>query len=117
MEKVVVFWIVFVVIAFAFALAVQMRMMIAIVLRRALKAWKPELEDQVMANGAVIMAANGTRLEEAEAELIQREAAAYLVQTYPDPLRHLRLARRKSVMAPSLLVIWLAVGRFALGVI
>ncbi|MEM9938401.1 MAG: hypothetical protein AAF768_06105 [Pseudomonadota bacterium] len=116
MEKVVLFWIVFVVIAFAFALAVQMRMMIAIVLRRALKAWKPELEDQVLANGAVIAAASSNQVR-VEDEPLQQTATAHLIETYPQPLRHLRLARRVSVITPVMILALLLVGRFSLGVI
>ncbi|MDJ0922391.1 MAG: hypothetical protein QNI84_14780 [Henriciella sp.] len=116
METALVFWILLGVIAFAFALAVQMRVVIALVLRRALKAWKPEFDDRVLANDAVIAAA-GQSQSQSGAEPVQQSAAAHLIETYPNPLRHLRLARRVSLVAPVMLIVLLALGRFRLGVI
>ena len=116
MAKVVVYWIVLGGLAFAFALAVQMRMMIALVLRRALRAWNAAFEDREKANQAVILAAAPGELDEAfETEI--RDAAAHLRTTYPHPLSHLRTARRYSLVTPVLLFLVLAAGRVILGVI
>ena len=113
---VVVFWIVLGGLAFAFAIAVQMRMMIALVLRRALKAWNDTFEDRAKANQVVVVAAApGELSSEIDADL--RDAAAHLRTTYPNPLSHLRTARRYSLVTPVLLVLVLAVGRVMLGVI
>ena len=116
MAKVVVFWIVLGGLAFAFALAVQMRMMIALVLRRALKAWNAAFEDRAKANQVVMLAAAPGDLEHTS-DVEAREAATHLRSTYPNPLAHLRTARRYSLITPVLLVLVLAVGRVILGVI
>lgn len=109
MEKIVLFWIVFGVLGFAFALGVQMRVMIALVLRRALMAREAGL-DEGKANAAIIeaAAADGDALG---------QRAAHLVEVYPQPLRHLRLARRVSIITPVMLLMLLLVGRFGIGVI
>ncbi|MHA7899256.1 MAG: hypothetical protein ACX94B_05280 [Henriciella sp.] len=111
-----IFWILFGVLGFAFALAVQMRMMIALVLRRALKAWRASFEDRGKANRAVVLAA-GTAPLSSELEGDLGEAVAHLRETYPKPLGHLRTARRYSLVTPVLLLALLALGRTVLGVI
>lgn len=116
MAKIVIFWILLGSLGFAFALAVQMRMMIALVLRRALKAWRPEFEDRVKANAAVVAAASEAPIPESTPSG-QVEAIEHLRSTYPNPLSHLRRARRYSVLTPVLLLALLAVGRTVLGVI
>ncbi|MCR9194706.1 MAG: hypothetical protein NXH88_08245 [Hyphomonas sp.] len=116
MAKVVVFWIVLGGLAFAFALAVQMRMMIALVLRRALKAWNVAFEDRARANDAVMLAAVQGEFER-DLDADTKAAAEYLRSTYPNPLSHLRTARRYSLVTPVLLIMVLAVGRAVLGVI
>lgn len=116
MAKIVIFWIVLGGLGFAFALAVQMRMMIALVLRRALKAWRPEFEDRVKANAAVIWAAGETPVSD-DMQAGLGEAVEHLRTTYPNPLSHLRTARRYSVVTPVLLFAVLVVGRVVLGVI
>ncbi|MEM7330052.1 MAG: hypothetical protein AAF437_15020 [Pseudomonadota bacterium] len=116
MDKTVVFWILFGGVGFAFALAVQMRVMVALVLRRALKAWQPELEDRLKANSVVIAAANRGPLA-ADSEAWLSDAVTYLRDHYPLPLGHLRMARRYSVILPVILILLIALGRFGLGVI
>ena len=116
MAKIVIFWILLGSVGFAFALAVQMRMMIALVLRRALKAWRPEFEDRVKANEAVVAAAGEAPIPESTPSG-QAEAIEHLRTTYPNPLSHLRTARRYSVVTPVLLFVLLVMGRFVLGVI
>ncbi len=116
MAKVVVYWIVLGGLAFAFALAVQMRMMIALVLRRALKARNAAFEHREMANQAVILAAAPGQLDD-EIQVEIKDAAAHLRTTYPQPLSHLRTARRYSLVTPVLLLLVLAIGRVILGVI
>ena len=116
MDKTVLFWILFGLLGFAFALAVQMRVMVALVLRRALKAWRPVFEDRVKANQVVILAAGADPWpDETESDLVA--GAQHLRDTYPLPLGHLHKARRYSVIAPVLLVILLALGRVVWGVV
>ena len=116
MAKIVVFWIVLGGLAFAFALAVQMRMMIALVLRRALKAWNDAFEDRGKANQVVVVAAAPDE-QSSEIDAETKDAVVHLRTTYPNPLSHLRTARRYSLVTPILLVLVLAVGRVILGVI
>ncbi|MFN3212758.1 MAG: hypothetical protein ACE37M_06630 [Henriciella sp.] len=116
MAKIVMFWILVGGLGFAFALAVQMRMMIALVLRRALKAWRPVFEDRTKANRAVILAASPAPLEDHTDPDIN-DAAEHLRATYPNPLAHLGTARRYSLLTPILLVVVLGLGRAVLGVI
>lgn len=116
MAKILVFWILIGGLGFAFALAVQMRVLIALVLRRALKAWRDVFEDREKANRAVRLAAGASPLT-SEADTDLTEAAAHLRATYPKPLSHLRTARRYSVVTPVLLLALVAIGRTGLGVI
>ncbi|MEM9180766.1 MAG: hypothetical protein AAGA89_13710 [Pseudomonadota bacterium] len=116
MDKTVLFWILFGVLGFGFALAVQMRVMVALVLRRALKAWRSDLEDRVKANSAVVWAAGAKPLPESAKPWLN-EAVAHLQATYPMPLHHLRRARKYSVVLLVLLIFLIAIGRFGLGVI
>ncbi|MEM7639252.1 MAG: hypothetical protein AAF269_09320 [Pseudomonadota bacterium] len=116
MDKTVLFWILFGVLGFGFALAVQMRVMVALVLRRALKAWRSDLEDRVKANSVVVWAAGAKPLPESAKPWLS-EAVAHLQATYPMPLNHLRRARKYSIVLPVLLIVLIAIGRFGLGVI
>lgn len=116
MDKTILFWILFGALGFAFALAVQMRMLIALVLRRALRAWRHDLEDRARANLAVMSAASSEPLPSDVEEWLE-QSAQHLRTTYPAPLNQLRTARRFSTILPSLMVVYLAIGRFALGVI
>ena len=116
MAKIVIFWILLGGLGFAFALAVQMRMMIALVLRRALKAWRGEFEDRAKANAAVILAA-GAADTEVDPEPALQDAAQHLRETYPKPLAHLKTARRYSVVTPVLLLVLVIVGRTVPGVL
>lgn len=116
MDKTLLFWIVVGAVGFAFALAVQMRIVTALVLRRALAAWRTELTDRVKANTAVVWAA-GARPMPDEAKPWLMEAVGHLRETYPNPLRHLRTARRYSIIMPVILFAVLVLGRTVLGVI
>lgn len=116
MTKTVLFWVLLGGVGFAFALAVQMRMMIALVLRRALKAWNGEFEDRATANSVVMIAAAPGELD-GDVQPNQRDAAEHLRATYPNPLSHLRTARRYSLVTPILLFMLLVAGRTVLGVI
>ena len=116
MDKAVLFWILVGGLGFAFALAVQMRVIVALVLRRALKAWREDLSDRIKANAAVVSAAGDQALPP-DAEPWLRDAAEHLKTTYPNPLRHLRTARRYSLILPVLLLGVLCLGRFIWGVI
>lgn len=93
---------------FAFALAAQMRMIISVALRRALAAKYGGLPTAAEYRLAVVEAASPAQAS---------EAAIHLAKTYPNPLSHLRLARRASLVAPVLILLLLIIGRLALGVI
>lgn len=116
MDKTVIFWILFGLIGFGFALALQMRVVVALALRRALKAWRGDLQDRLKANQVVVWAAGSKPLPDATEPWLS-EAVAYLRATFPMPLNHLKIARRFSVILPALLIVLIAMGRFGLGVI
>ena len=116
MDKTVLFWILFGVLGFAFALAVQMRVVTALVLRRALGAWRESFLDREKANRAVILAAGGAPLS-SEIDTDTQDATRHLRDTYASALGHLRTARRYSIIAPVLLLGLVAIGRTVLGVI
>lgn len=99
----VAFWIIGGVLAFGFALAVQMRVMIALVLRKALTAL---FGDSTGHSDAVREATvgGGTTKE-----------SKHLLDTYPRPLAHMRLARRWSMIFPILLLGLIAARRFTNG--
>ena len=103
----IVFWILLGLAVFAFALAAQMRMIISVALRRALAAKFGGLPTAVEYRLAVVEAASPAQAS---------EAAIHLAKTYPNPLSHLRLARRASLIAPVLILLLLIIGRVALGV-
>jgi len=109
LDKTVLFWVLIGGLGFAFALAIQMRVITALVLRRALKAWRAEFADRAKANAVVVAAAG--------AETTEDDAIIYMRKTYPSPLAHLRTARRYSVILPVLLLGVLALGRLVWGVI
>ena len=115
MEKELVFWILCGAVGFAFALAVQMRIVTALVLRRALLAWNPAFEDRTLANAAVKQAAAPIPTAADGSDLAT--GAAHLQATYPNPLQHLRTARRFSLITPVLLLLLIGLGRTVLGVI
>lgn len=115
MDKTVLYWILCGGVGFAFVLAVQMRVMVALVLRRALRDWRPDFEDRNLANGAVMLAASRGDLVDIDPSSL-RIAAEHLRSTYPLPLGHLRKARRYSVILPVILLALIAMGRLALGV-
>jgi len=102
------FWILLGLAVFAFLLAVQMRMIISVALRRALAAQFGGLPTDTPYRLAVV---------EATTPAPASEAARHLADTYPNPLSHLRLARRACLIAPLLILLVLAAGRLVLGVI
>lgn len=116
MDKTILFWVLVGGLGFAFALAMQMRVVTALVLRRALGAWREDLQDRVKANQAVIGAAGPGGVPPESAPWLS-DAVTHLQATYPNPLRHLRTARRFSLVTPMLLLGVLALGRFVWGVI
>ena len=116
MEKTVLFWILLGVLGFAFALAVQMRLVTALVLRRALGAWRERFLDRTAANQAVVLAAGAAPVS-SDLDEDMREAVSHLRTTYASALGHLRTARRYSVILPVLLLGVVALGRTVLGVL
>lgn len=116
MDKTVLFWILFGGLGFAFALAVQMRVVTALVLRRALGAWREAFVDRQRANRAVVLAASSAPLPDG-LESETNEAVTHLRGTYASALGHLRMARRYSIVLPILLLGLVAVGRTVLEVI
>ncbi|MEL7482367.1 MAG: hypothetical protein AAGJ29_12485 [Pseudomonadota bacterium] len=104
------YWGSLILLAFAFALAVQMRIMGALVLRRALIAWNKHL-DRMSANKAVAWAVGQKDLpEEAKPWLV--DSVKHLRKIYVRPLKHIRLARQVSVLAPILIVALVGAVRF-----
>lgn len=99
----VAFWIIGGLLAFGFALAVQMRVMIALVLRRALRAMFGDGADHTNA------------VREATVGVGNSEESQHLLDTYPRPLAHMRLARRWSIIFPVLLLGLIAARRLTNG--
>ena len=112
---IIIFWTLIVLAAFAFALAVQMRVMIGILLRKALMARDAAL-DAGQANAAISWAAGQADLPD-EAEPWLNEQVDVLRADYAKPLSHLRIARRWCLIAPVLVLLLVALGRFRLGVL
>lgn len=104
----ILFWAAFAALGFAFALAVQMRVITAHVLRKALEAHDPALEP-AQAGAAVVHAANGGAPAGAGDWLMS--ASAHLIETYPKPLSHLRIARRASLVMPVAILVLVAARR------
>ncbi len=100
------FFVAGVLVFFVFALAVQMRLMAGVALKRAVKA-KFEGLDERQAKLAVAGAVNGG----AEAG----EAAGYLAETFPGAIRHIRLARKGTIVMAAALVAVIAAWRFTGG--
>ena len=92
-----------------------MRVMIGVALRKALMARNSAL-DAGQANAAISWAAGRTPLPE-DAGSWLREQVAHLIEVYPRPLSHLRIARRWCVIGPILLILLVAIGRFRLGLL
>ena len=99
-------WIVLGVTGFAFVLAAQMRMLISVSLRRA-------LADRF--GGDYRSADYRAAVAATTAPAPEGEYASYIVETYPQPLSHLRLARRVTYTAPMAILLSLAYLRFAAG--
>jgi len=98
-------WIVLGLVGFLFVLAAQMRMLISVSLRRALA--ERFGGDHRSADYRAAVAATASPAPEGE-------HAAWLLETYPNPLSHLRLARRVTYTAPMAILILLAYLRFGL---
>ena len=98
-------WIVLGLSGFAFVLAAQMRMLISVSLRRALA--ERFGGDHRKAEYRAAVAATTAPAPEGE-------QAAWLVETYPSPVSHLRLARRVTYTAPMAILVLLAYLRFGL---
>ena len=97
-------WIVLGVAGFAFVLAAQMRMLISVSLRRALaEKFGGDYRDALY---RAAIAAVGTKAEIGE-------HSAWLAETYPAPVSHLRLARRVTYTAPMAILLSLAYLRFS----
>lgn len=103
----VIFWTLAVITVFALALAAQMRMMISVVLRRALAAKFGGGPNDLEYRAAILSLGRG------EADT---EARKYLEAEYPNPLAHMKLARRVSMGGPVILLAIVAAGKFWLGV-
>ncbi len=100
------FWTLFVVLAFAIALAAQMRIMVSIVLRRALAAEFGGQPGDAAYQAALRPVAPGEDVSAARSHLETR---------YPRPLAHLALARKVSFTAPLALLVVVITGRLASG--
>ena len=92
-------WIVLGMTGFAFVLAAQMRMLISVLLRRAL-ADKFGGDHRDPAYRAAVAASGKTDTP--------GEHLAWLTETYPAQLSHLRLARRVTYTAPMAILLSLA---------
>ena len=108
MTGTILFWTCLALAAFAFALAVQMRVMVALVLRKALAAKYGGEANGSEYRDAVLQAAN---------DAPESTEAQHIIDTYPRPLSHIRLARLVCLVAPPALFVILLAGRFVLGVI
>ena len=98
-------WIVLGLVGFLFLLAVQMRMLISVSLRRALAE---------KFGGDYRSADYRAAVRATAAPAPEGEHAAFLIETYPLPLSHLRLARRVTYTAPMAILLVLAWLRFGL---
>ena len=113
MTAIILFWIVLGGLGFGLALAIQMRILTALVLARALKAWRTGLAPHMLANMAVRAAASRV---DPVGDPLHIEAVEHLRATYPQPLSHLQTARRACWLLPAGILLWLALGRFIFGV-
>lgn len=87
---------------FLLALAVQMRLLAGLALKRAAKAEYEELEERT-ARFAVVQAVNGPdTLEEGDTV---SEAANWLAAEYPGATRHIRMARRGTMIMPGIILV------------
>jgi hypothetical protein len=102
------FWSLAAIIAFAILLAAQMRILLSIALRRALAARFGGKHTDSAYRSAIYLAGRGEP---------DTDETKYLHTEFPRPLAHLNLARRVSLIAPGLLLLVFAAGRFGLGVI
>ena len=99
-------WIVLGITGFAFVLAAQMRMLISVSLRRA-------LADRF--GGDYRDAAYRAAVASTASPAPDGAHATYLLEAFPIPLSHLRLARRVTYTAPMAILLSLAFLRFIAG--
>ena len=99
-------WLVLGLSGFALVLAAQMRMLISVSLRRA-------LADRF--GGDYRDAPYRAAVAATTAPSPEGEYASYLAEIYPQPLSHLRLARRVTYTAPMAILLALAYLRFVAG--
>ena len=93
---------------FALALAVQMRFLISASFRRALVA---------KFGGDVMDPAHKKSVAQTALDAPSDAGAAYLHETYPRPVGHLRLARRVTTWSLPLIAVLLLAGRFGLNIL
>ena len=103
----ILFWTLAVMLVFAIALAAQMRMIISMALRRALAAKFGGGPNDVEYRAAILALGRGPATT---------DAGNHLEAEYPNPLAHLKLARRVSMAGPLALLIVVAIGRYGLDV-
>lgn len=106
-----IFFIIGLLVFFGLALAVQMRVLAGIALKRAARAQFPGLEDGP-ARFAVASAVNGRALDSGDEV---GDATAWLAQQYPAAIRHVRLARKATMVAGAILLGVLAAWRLTAG--
>ena len=110
--QVIMFWTLAGALVFAFALAVQMRVMVARILRIALEAHNPALDESEVRQ-AVAKTANRERPQ----DVAPGPDVDHLRLAHPQAIGHLQLARKSTRILPMFLILLLAVGRKILGVI
>lgn len=102
----ILFWTLFVILAFTIALALQMRVLVSLVLRRALAAKFGGDPGMPAYRAAIGMPRTG---------IADSPERRHLMEVYPRALAHLSLARRASVAAPLLLLALVVARRLAQG--
>ena len=99
------FFVIGLLVAFVFVLAVQMRLMAGVALKRAAKAKFEDLDERD-ARLAVAGAVAG---------LVDDGPASYLSGEFPAAIRHIRLARKGTMVMAALLVVVIAAWRLTGG--
>lgn len=94
------FFVIGLLVFFALALAVQMRLLAGISLKRAARAKFDDLEDGP-ARFAVVAAVNGQVLDQGDGV---GDASAWLAAEYPRAIRHIRIARKATLVFGALLL-------------
>ena len=114
MAQTIAFWLVLGLAGFAWALAVQMRIVVAKVLRLAVRAEYPDLHDNDVRAivRASVSAAEGQGLPPG-----LQGVHAWLRSTHGRAVGHLGRARRASLLLLPVIAVILVIGRAGLGVI